>query len=229
LTFGQSAPYESCGKYSNLSPCKISYFSEVPKYYFLFYFLTYLKSKWKRNSKTEKNLRGPYPSKPAHFYSTSAQPISAKLAHVIFLPRSLPRGSRCLADPTPQPLSFTGGNRSAPDPLRCPVPSQTRPLPPLLAALPAGEILATPYAKVLHSSLCELPVASLRLSPRLRTAGNPRCHRGIMSSCYVDRSLSSPLSRRDAGANLATMPHAAPLLPPSLLAPRAALSRTPAT
>jgi hypothetical protein len=68
-----------------------------------------------------------------------------------------------------------GGNRYAPDPLRRSVPSQTRPLPLLLAALPAGEIPATPRAKVLHPSLCELPVAYLRLPPRLRTAGELHC------------------------------------------------------
>jgi hypothetical protein len=31
LTFGQSAQFKSCGKYSNLAPCKVSYFSEVAK------------------------------------------------------------------------------------------------------------------------------------------------------------------------------------------------------
>jgi hypothetical protein len=137
LTFGQSAPYESCDKYSNLTPCKISHFFEIPKYFFLFYFLTCLKSKWKRNSKTEKS------SRPV---STTllAQLISAKPAHAVFLPGSLPSGPWCLADPTRQPLSFAGGNHYTPDPLRCLVPSQTRPLPLPLAALPASEILATP-------------------------------------------------------------------------------------
>jgi hypothetical protein len=41
--------------------------------------------------------------------------------------------------------------------------------------LPAGEIPAMPHAKVLHPSLCELPVASLRLAPCLRSAGKPHC------------------------------------------------------
>jgi hypothetical protein len=69
-----------------------------------------------------------------------------------------------------------GGNHYTPDPLRCLVPSQTRPLPLLLAALPTGEIPAVPHAKVLHPSLCELPVVSLRLLPHLRTAGTLNCH-----------------------------------------------------
>jgi hypothetical protein len=57
LTFGQNAQYKSCGKYSNLSPCKISHFSKVPKYFFLFYFSSAWKSKWKRNSKNGKASR----------------------------------------------------------------------------------------------------------------------------------------------------------------------------
>jgi hypothetical protein len=154
-----------------------------------------------------------------------AQPISMKPAHTIFLLGSLPSLSRCLADPTHQPLSFTGRNRYAPDPLPHSLPSQTRPLPLLLVALPVGDILAMPCAKVLHPSLCELPIASLRLPPRLWTAGKPHCRRGIASSCYINRSLSSPLNRRDVGAKHSmTTPHAMPLLPPSLLAPHAAPS-----
>jgi hypothetical protein len=39
LTFGQSAQHKSCGKYSNLSPYKISHFTEVPKYFSYFYSL----------------------------------------------------------------------------------------------------------------------------------------------------------------------------------------------
>jgi hypothetical protein len=154
-----------------------------------------------------------------------AQPISVKLARAIFLPGSLSSRPRCLADPTRQPLSFAGGNRYTPDPLRRPVPSQTRPLPLLLTALPAGEILAMPRTKVLHPSLSELPVASLHLPPRMRTAAKPHCRRGITSSCCVGQSLSSPLNHRDAGAkHPATTPRATPLLPPSLLAPCAAPS-----
>jgi hypothetical protein len=154
-----------------------------------------------------------------------AQPISVKLAHAIFLPESLSSGPRCLADPTRQPLSFTGGNRYAPDSLQRPVPSQTRPLPLLLTALPTGEISTMPRTKVLHPSLCELPIASLHLPPRLWTAGKPHCRRGITSSCYVSQSLSSPLNHHDAGAKYpATTRRVAPLLPPSLLAPCAAPS-----
>jgi hypothetical protein len=154
-----------------------------------------------------------------------AQPISAKLARIVFLPGSMPSGPRCLADRTRQPLSIAGGNRYAPELLWGSVASQTHPLPLLLAALPASEIRATPRPKVLHPRLCELLIASLHLPPRLWTAGKPLCRRGVASSCCVDRSLSSLLNCRDAGAkHPVTVPRAAPLLPPSLLASRAALS-----
>jgi hypothetical protein len=148
-----------------------------------------------------------------------------KLAHGVFLPGSLPSRAWCLADPTRQRLSFAGGNRYAPDPLRRPVPSQTLPLPLLLAVLPTDEIPTTPHAKVLYPSLCELPVTSLRLPPRLRTTGKPHCRRGITLSCCVSRSLSSSLNRHDASAkHPVTTPRVEPLLIPSLLAPRAASS-----
>jgi hypothetical protein len=145
-----------------------------------------------------------------------AQPISVKPAHAIFLPGSPPSGPRCLADPTHQSLSFARGNHYAPNRLWCLVPSQTYPLPLLLAVLPVGEIPAMPRAKVLLPRLCELPVASLCLPPHLRTAGKPHYRQGIASSCCVGRSLSSPLNHRDAGANHpATMPvqHLSFLLP----------------
>jgi hypothetical protein len=113
---------------------------------------------------------------------------------------------------TRQPLYFTDGNRYAPDPLRCPVPSQTWWWNPTM-----------PRAKALHLSVCELPITSLCLPPRLRTAGKPHCRWGIVSPCCVSRLLSWPLNSRDAGAkHPVTMPCAVPLLPPSLLTPRAA-------
>jgi hypothetical protein len=122
-------------------------------------------------------------------------------------------------DPARQPLSFAGGNRYAPDPIPCSLPFQTPPLPLLLATLPAGETPDTPRAKVLSPSLCELPVTSPRPSPRLRAVGKPYCHRAVTSSYCTGQSLSSPLHHHDAGAkHLATTPHAAPLLPPPLLA-----------
>jgi hypothetical protein len=82
-----------------------------------------------------------------------------------------------------------------------------------------------PRAKVLRPSLYELRVASLRLPPHLRTVDKPHSRRCVTSSCCVGRSLSLPLHRRDAGAeHPVTMPRASPLLPPPLLAPRAAPS-----
>jgi hypothetical protein len=177
------------------------------------------------NSKMEKIFAGYIP--PSRPVSTAlpVQPISAKPARTVFLPRSLPSGPQCLADLTRQPLSFMLGNHYAPDPLWCLVPSQTRPLPLLLATLHTGEIPATPRAKVFHPSLCELPVASPRPPPRLRTAGKPHCCRGVASSCCIGQSLSSLLNRYDAGTkHPVTMPRTTPLLPPSLLAPRAAPS-----
>jgi hypothetical protein len=100
----------------------------------------------------------------------------------------------------------------------CPSPLRSRPIPLLLTTLPAGEILATPRAKVLRPSLCELPVASLRLPPQLLTAGKSHCRRGVASSCCVGRSLSLPLHHHDASAkHPMTMPRATSLLPPPLL------------
>jgi hypothetical protein len=128
-------------------------------------------------------------------------------------------------DPARQPLYFAGGNRYAPDLIPHPSLFQTCPLPLLLAALPVGEIPATPRAKVLRPSHYELPVASLHLPPRLWTAGKPHYRRGLTSSCCAGQSLSSLLDRRNASArNPATTPRAAPLLPPPLLAPHAAPS-----
>jgi hypothetical protein len=78
---------------------------------------------------------------------------------------------------------------------------------------------------VLRPSLRELPVASPRLLPRLQAAGELYCHRGVASPCCVGRSQSLSLHCRDVGAkHPATTPRATPLLPPSLLAPRAAPS-----
>jgi hypothetical protein len=67
------------------------------------------------------------PSRPClqHYRPSPSQ----QAGHAIFLPGSLPSRPQCLADPTRQHLSFTGGNRYAPDPLRRLVPSQTHPLP----------------------------------------------------------------------------------------------------
>jgi hypothetical protein len=107
-----------------------------------------------------KNHRRPYPSELAHFYSTSSPAHLCKLAVPFSSPGSLPSGPRCLADPARQPLSFAGGNRYAPDPIPRPSPLQTHLLPLLLAALPAGEILAMLHTKVPHPSLHELPAAS---------------------------------------------------------------------
>jgi hypothetical protein len=59
MTFGQSVQYKNCGKYLNLSPCKISHFSKVPKYFSYFYSLLLIYSIEKR-FKLEKNHRGPF-------------------------------------------------------------------------------------------------------------------------------------------------------------------------
>jgi hypothetical protein len=82
-----------------------------------------------------------------------------------------------------------------------------------------------PHAKVLRPSLCELPIASPCLPPRLQATGKPHCHRGVASPCCTGRSRSSPLHYRDVSTkHLTTTPRAVPLLPPPLLAPRAAPS-----
>jgi hypothetical protein len=55
------------------------------------------------------------------------------------------------------------------------------------------------------------------------TAVKPHCRRGVASPYCTGRPLSRPLRRHDTGAkHPATRPRAAPLLPPSLLTPRAA-------
>jgi hypothetical protein len=94
-------------------------------------------------------------------------------------------------------------------------PVTTAPLCLLLTALPAGEIPAMPRAKVLHPSLCEL---SSHPSP----ASKPHCRQGIVSPCCAGQPLSRPLRHHNTDAkHSTTRPHAAPLLPPSLLTPRA--------
>jgi hypothetical protein len=79
----------------------------------------------------------------------------------------------------------------------------------------------------LCSSPCYPPVKfwprpTPRCSIQASVSCPSHCRRGVASSYCVGRCLSSPLNRRDAGANHpTTMPHAAPLLPPSLLTPHA--------
>jgi hypothetical protein len=149
----------------------------------------------------------------------------AEPARAICIPESLPSGPQCLTDHARQPLSFASRNHYAPDPISRPLQFQTRCPPLLLTVLPTSEIPAPPRAKVLLPGLYELPVASPHLSPCLRATGKPHCHRGITLSCYAGRSLSSPLHRRDASArHPVKTPRATPLLPPPLLAPRAAPS-----
>jgi hypothetical protein len=61
------------------------------------------------------------------------------------------------------------------------------------------------------------------MPPHLRTVGKLHCRRGVASSCCASQLLSRPLRCHDADAkHPATRPRAAPLLPPSLLTPRAA-------
>jgi hypothetical protein len=128
-------------------------------------------------------------------------------------------------DPARQPLSFAGGNHYAINLIPCPLSFQSCPLPLHLAALPVGEIPAMTRTKVLHPTLYALPLASLRRPPCLRATGKPHCHRGIVPPCCANRSLSSPLHHRDAGAkHPMTTPRVVPLLPPPLLAPFAAPS-----
>jgi hypothetical protein len=81
-----------------------------------------------------KNHRGP-------FFSTDGParlclgPIQrTKLAHTVCFLKTLPSRTQRLTDPTRQPHSFAGGNCYAPDPLWCPVSSQTHPLSSALAS-----------------------------------------------------------------------------------------------
>jgi hypothetical protein len=59
LTFGQSAQQKSCAKYSNLPPCKISYFSKAPKYFCLNLFHSSVFQKFLEKRKENFFLRGP--------------------------------------------------------------------------------------------------------------------------------------------------------------------------
>jgi hypothetical protein len=64
VTFGQSSQYKSYGKYSNLLPCKISYFYEFPKYFSYFYSLLLIYSIGKRKLNWKKGV-GPFsPRRP---------------------------------------------------------------------------------------------------------------------------------------------------------------------
>jgi hypothetical protein len=80
LTFGQSAQYKRCGKYSNLAPCKFSHFSEAPKYFSYFYSLLLIYSIGK-GFKMEKIVAGRFlcgqPSSapnPAHLRARASLP-----------------------------------------------------------------------------------------------------------------------------------------------------------
>jgi hypothetical protein len=86
------------------------------------------------------------------------------------------------------------------------------------AALPAGEILATPHAKVLHPSLCEL--TSYPFACRL--AYESLASRIVAEVSHRPAASLDRCQGRCATTMLATRPHTAPLLPPSLLTPRAA-------
>jgi hypothetical protein len=118
---------------------------------------------------------------------------------------SPPRATRMTACP-PATLSRRVGCGA----LWCPINAARLCL--LLATLPAGEIPATPCIKVLHPSLCELlshPFACcLACEPLASRIAAKASHRPAAS---VDRCQ---------GCCAATMP--APLVPPSLLTPRAA-------
>jgi hypothetical protein len=88
LTFGQYAQYKSCVKYSNLSPCKISHFSEITKHFFQLLFHLQGKSKRKMNLKIE-NLLGSFFA-PACFYSIP-RPVEVVSPQISPAPR--PRGN----------------------------------------------------------------------------------------------------------------------------------------
>jgi hypothetical protein len=128
LTFGQSSQYKSCGKYSNLSPCKISHFSEVHKYFYYFYFLLLIFFQIEKGIRYWKKNCGPlFPALAQHYDDPS--PIQrVKSACAVFFLGTLPSGPQRLTDPTRQPHSFTGGNRYAPNPIPCPLPSKPVPL-----------------------------------------------------------------------------------------------------
>jgi hypothetical protein len=163
LTFGQSAHYKSCGKYSNLYLCKISDFSEIPKYFSYFLFSHDDLFNWKKdlNLKYRRGLLSPRPAQ------LDASPVliqrAKSAASSIFL-GMLSSGPQRLADPTRQPLYFVGRNHFAPDPLQRPVPSQTRPLPLLARVAMPTELPPTSQPPVTTSRLKGVHVCACPLS-----------------------------------------------------------------
>jgi hypothetical protein len=120
---GQNALYESCGKYSNLSPCQISHFSGAPKYFSYFYSLLLIYLIGKRIE----IHRGPFFSVagPARLCLSPIQ--QAKPAHAVGFCGTLPNGPSASWSPPVSLTSLWAGNHYAPDPLTRPLCSNPSP------------------------------------------------------------------------------------------------------
>jgi hypothetical protein len=178
LNFDQSSQYESCGKYSNLSPCKISHFFEVPIIFPIFILSCYLFS-WKKDLNW-KNHRAPLSLRSAQLGADPSPSPRVKPAHAICFLGTLPSWPRRLVDPTCQPHSFTGGKPLCTRPTTVPVTAQTHPLP-LLRHRPSSPTkfpsmgrppITTPHHKDDRVSTCHLE-PSRRL--RCTVASRHRC------------------------------------------------------
>jgi hypothetical protein len=171
LTFGQSSQYISCGKYSNLSPCKVSHLSEVPKYFSYFYFshVDFFNSEKELN--IGKRIVGrflqaglfPQHSQPSPFLQTSPR-------H--FIPRVA--GKRA---PAPCGSSVSASLLRGREPLRKPTH---------LCLLGQGNPSAFPCSSLHHPPMkfwpCPMPRCSVQAtagcpvaSPRLLAAVKPYC------------------------------------------------------
>jgi hypothetical protein len=171
----QNTQFKSCGKNANPPPCKISHFSEVPKYFFQLLSNLPEKSKRKREFKIEKSSQ-PIFSTPAEHCSVPAQIMRARPARYRTCASvAATRGPPVrVAFPNPHPSSG-----------RHPPPARFRP------TRDTGVQPRLPHAAPSH------PLIAGR---RLRTEPSPRvaAHRCATVACHITPLLCSPQCRGQA-------------------------------
>jgi hypothetical protein len=226
MTFDQSVQYKNCGKYLNLSPCKISYFSKVPKYFSYFYSLLLIYSIEKR-FKLEKNHRGPFSLLSTQRCSASGPDLARKQPVTVSRAAIADRRSPPVSPLFPQiPLVCSSAWQRRPNCWR----RAGHPSPPLyhkdahvcVCCLepsrwlwcivasrhrwPPASALVVPASVGFRSQPLDDKASSrlLRCRPAaalpMHAAGSscPLAHRGVVSPRYAGRSLSMPLHRHDA-------------------------------
>jgi hypothetical protein len=100
-------------------------------------------------------------------------------------------GPQRLVDPTRQPLYFAGRNRFAPDLLRCPIPSQTRPLPLLRLIPPPARFWPNRDASLRPRLPHAAPSHPLTVDHLLRTEPT---HRVVVHSCRMPQHTAAALA-----------------------------------